>query len=166
MTRLEIRLMGPEPNVVLRIDVMIRAIVVDTLKTNKPKKCARGNGRFTMDLPVAFKRRGVETKIVLPQAGVPKKAPDEKLIQAVALGHQWFVEIKDGEMRSVSELAERHGVNQGDVSRVIPLGLLAPDIVDAILDGRQPVELTAAQLKRIGELPTSWQAQRRALGFG
>ena len=152
-------------NFVLRIDVMIRAIVGDALKTNKPKKCARDNGRFTIELPVAFKRRGVETKIVLPQAGVPRKAPDKKLIQAVALGHEWFAEIKHGEMRSVSELAERHGVNQSDVSRVIPLGLLAPDIVNAILDGRQPVELTAAQLKRIGDLPTSWQAQRRLLGF-
>ncbi len=53
----------------------------------------------------------------------------------------------------------------GDVSRTLPLGLLAPDIVEAILAGRQPVELTAKRLKRIRDLPVSWAEQRRALGF-
>ena len=56
-------------------------------------------------------------------------------------------------------------VNQGDVSRILPLGLLAPDIVEAILDGRQPVELTAARLKRVRDLPISWVEQRRLLDF-
>ncbi len=46
-----------------------------------------------------------------------------------------------------------------------PLGLLAPDIVEAILAGRQPIELTAKRLKRIRDLPVSWAEQRRVLGF-
>ncbi len=49
--------------------------------------------------------------------------------------------------------------------RTLPLGLLAPDIVEAILAGRQPVELTAKRLKRIRDLPVSWAEQRRVLGF-
>ncbi len=68
-------------------------------------------------------------------------------------------------MRSARALAKRHGVDQGDISRVIPLALLAPDIVEAILAGRQPVELTVSRLKRIGDLPVSWAGQRRLLGF-
>ena len=71
----------------------------------------------------------------------------------------------DGQARSVRDLAERLGVNQGDVSRILPLGLLAPDIVEAILDGRQPVELTVTRLKRVRDLPISWAEQRRILGF-
>ena len=59
----------------------------------------------------------------------------------------------------------RHGVDQGDVSRILPLGLLAPDIVEAIVAGRQPIELTAIRLKRIRDLPVSWAEQRRVLGF-
>jgi hypothetical protein len=47
----------------------------------------------------------------------------------------------------------------------LPLGLLAPDIVEAILDGRQPVELTVTRLKRVRDLPISWAEQRRILGF-
>jgi hypothetical protein len=47
--------------------------------------------------------------------------------------------------------------------RIILLGFLAPDIVEAILAGRQPVELTVSRLKRIGDLPVSWAEQRRLL---
>jgi site-specific DNA recombinase len=50
------------------------------------------------------------------------------------------------------------------MTRVLRLTLLAPDIVEAILDGRHPVELTAARLKRL-RLPLSWADQRRILGF-
>ena len=55
--------------------------------------------------------------------------------------------------------------NPADISRVLPLAFLAPDIVEAILDGRQPPELTAARLKRMRNLPLDWQQQRRYLGF-
>jgi hypothetical protein len=48
---------------------------------------------------------------------------------------------------------------------LLPLGLLAPDIVEAILAGHQPIELTASRLKRLRELPISWKEQRRVLGF-
>jgi hypothetical protein len=47
----------------------------------------------------------------------------------------------------------------------LPLGLLAPDIVTGVLEGRQPVELTTSRLKWIGNLPPSWAAQRQLLGF-
>ena len=76
-----------------------------------------------------------------------------------------FAQITDGQAQSVRDLAIRDGVNQGDVSRILPLGLLAPDIVEAILDGRQPTELTVTRLKRVRDLPISWAEQRRRLGF-
>ena len=122
-------------------------------------------GVFNLDLPVSFKRRGVEMKLVVTgnQGTVP--APDPKLTSAVAKGHGWFSELRNGEARSVGELVEHHGVDQGDVSRLIPLAFLAPDIVEAILEGRQPVELTAARLKRMTDLPVSWAEQRRYLRF-
>jgi len=55
-------------------------------------------------------------------------------------------------------------MHQADVSRVLPLAFLRPNIVEAIFEGRQPVELTAARLKRI-RLPHDWAAQREILGF-
>ncbi len=104
-------------------------------------------------------------KLVITDERERRFAPDPHLIAAVAQGRHWFAQIRGGEAQSVRDLAERHGVNQGDVSRILPLGLLAPDITQAILDGRQPIELTAKRLKRIRDLPVSWTEQRRVLGF-
>ena len=91
--------------------------------------------------------------------------PDPRLIAVVAPGRWWFAEIREGKARSIAELAQRCGVDRTDVGRMIPLAFLAPDIVEAILDGRQPVVLTAARLKRVRDLPVSWVEQRRLLDF-
>ncbi len=61
--------------------------------------------------------------------------------------------------------ARRDGIDASDVRRNIQLAFLAPDIVEAILAGRQPVELTARRLRRIGALPLEWDHQRCRLGF-
>jgi hypothetical protein len=118
-----------------------------------------------IDLPVTFKRRGVETKIVIAGEENTASSPDPALINAVTSAHRWFADLKTGKTRSIKQLAERVGVDKGDVSRILPLAFLAPDIVEAILDGRHPVDLTAYRLKRIHTLPYDWQAQRDLLGF-
>jgi hypothetical protein len=144
----------------------LRAMLSDGEPENKEAKTeTQGKQEFRLDLPVKFKRRGVEMKLVITDERERPPAPDPHLIAAVAQGRTWLAQIRGGEVQSVRDLAERHGVNQGDVSRILPLGLLAPDIVEAILAGRQPIELTAKRLKRIRDLPVSWAEQRRVLGF-
>ena len=99
-------------------------------------------------------------------AGKGKAAEaDDKLIGLVTQTHRWFAEIRDGRVVSVRDLAYRHGVDRGDVSRVLPLVFLAPDFVEAIPAGRQPDGLSATALRRGPELPHSWVEQRRLLGF-
>ncbi len=117
-----------------------------------------------LDIPVHFKRRGVELKLVLAGEQGPSANPDPKLIDAVIQAHRWFEDLRSGEVASVLDLAKGHGVDRGNVSKTLPLAFLAPDIVQDILDGRQPLELTTSRLKRIGELPASWSAQRQLLG--
>ena len=87
------------------------------------------------------------------------------MIEAVTTANEWFSALKAGETESVMALSDRHGVDKGDVSRILPLAFLAPDIVEAILDGRQPVEFTAYRLKRLHDLPPLWDDQRRLPGF-
>ena len=111
---------------------------------------------FWLDLPFRFKRRCVVMKLVIADEHERPSAPDPHLIAAVAQGLHWFVQIRGGDVKSVRDLAECQGVNQGVVSRILPLGLLAPDIAEAILAGHQPIELTASRLKRIHDLPVSW----------
>ncbi len=121
-------------------------------------------GAIPLEIPVRFRRRGVEMKLVMTGERASTTNPDARLIATLARAYRWSEELRTGVASSVGDLVSRHGVDQGEVSRCLPLAFLAPDIVEAILQGRQPGELTAARLKRI-RLPLSWVEQRRLLGF-
>ena len=73
-------------------------------------------------------------------------------------------QIGTGKDRSITDLAEQEGVTNAYVCRLLPLTCLAPDIVEAILDGRQPKGLKLAEM--LGNGPLDWEEQRRAFGFG
>ena len=117
-----------------------------------------------LTVPMLLKRRGVEAKLIL-SAPNRNRAPDESLRALLVQAHHWFDQIATGEIGSVREIARSTGVDASDISRTMQLALLAPDIGEAIMAGRQPTELTARRLKRIGTLPLAWDRQRRLLGF-
>ncbi len=116
-------------------------------------------------IPVQLKRRGVEMRIVMAGQQTEPKPTDEALARLVARAHCWFEELKSGKTPKVQDIARREKMYPADVSRILPLAFLAPDIVTAILEGTQPVDLTAWKLKRLKDLPLDWQAQRELLGF-
>src|SRR5439155_625408 len=68
------------------------------------------------------------------------------LIQAIVRGRAWFEELAAGRARSLRELAERDGITRRYVRRLVDLAFLSPELVEVILQGRQPVELTATRL--------------------
>ncbi len=121
-------------------------------------------GPITLDLPIAIRRRGVESKIIL-QGASDSLSPNGGLIDLVSDTYQWFERIAKGEVTTVRNIAHQEGIDEGDVSRFLPLAFLAPEIVEAILAGRQPVELTPEKLKRLRNLPKSWEKQRQLLSF-
>ncbi len=118
-----------------------------------------------LDVPFTFKKRGVEAKLVIENGDRPKARPDPKLIGTIAKGCSWFEQITCGQAQTVRKIAQRDNVDEGDVSRMMVFAFLAPDIVEAIVGGRQPTELTAERLKRLQNLSFVWSEQRRALGF-
>jgi hypothetical protein len=67
---------------------------------------------------------------------------------------------------TLTETSRAEGISRSYLTRVARLAFLVPDIVGAILEGRQPTSLTAARLIRITQLPLDWSEQRKALGFG
>ena len=71
----------------------------------------------------------------------------------IAQARGWMDELRTGQVPSGRKLARRDGIDPGDVSRILPLAFLAPDIVEAILSGRQPIDLTATRFKRLPKLP-------------
>ena len=92
-------------------------------------------GNFTL------RRRGVEARLVF---GDTSPGVDGTLLKTVAKGWSWFEEIKAG--MTMQAIADREGVTQRRVAHLVDLAFLAPDIIQAIVDGRQPATLTAASL--------------------
>ena len=92
-----------------------------------------------------------------------KPSRDETLIKALVRAHRWRRRIEMGQARSITDLAEQQGVTDAYVCRLLPLTCLAPDIVAAILDGRQRRGAEAAEV--LGNGPPGWEEQRRAWGF-
>jgi hypothetical protein len=84
----------------------------------------------------------------------------------VGKAHRWMNRLAEEADLSIAALAAREGVDRADLGRILPLAFLAPDIVEAIVAGTHPVDLTASRLRRIRNLPFEWSAQRDLLGFG
>ncbi len=143
---------------------VLLAMLSERSDCKQPTAATRACDQVTaLDLPIRLKRRGAQTKLVL--SGESAASPDAKLISAIASGQAWFAELREGKSGSVRDIARRDGVDRADIGRLIRLAFLAPDIVEAILAGRQPVHLTVSRLKRLSDLPLSWPDQRRMLGF-
>ena len=120
-------------------------------------------GSINLDIPIEMRRRGVEKKIVLIPNGASE--PDNKVIKLIADTRNWFDQLATGKSATVRELALQNNVDENDISRFLPLAFLAPDIIEIIIAGKQPPELTAEKLNRLKSLPLSWEEQHRLLGF-
>ena len=116
---------------------------------------------FRIAAPIRMQRRGPELRLVLQGAASPDPVPDARLIRLLIEGRIRARDYLDPTSRlSVGALARRENADPGDVSRSLQLAFLAPDLVARILDGTQPAALTAERLKRMGQLPLCWGAQR------
>jgi site-specific DNA recombinase len=113
---------------------------------------------------VAFTRRGAETKLVLPGLAQQNHSSrcDPALIRAIARGRAWFEELATGRARSLQVLARREGISRRYIRRLVALAFLSPELVEAILQSRQPVELTTTRLAEF-DLPLDWTEQHKLL---
>lgn len=120
---------------------------------------------ITVTIPMAWKRRGGRKVIIAPDGGdawaPAKPRPDETLIRALARAHRWKRMLDEGSHRSAGAIAEAEGITRSFVNRLLRLTLLAPDIQEAILDGRQPKRIQLEDLSKA--LPSGWEEQRRWL---
>jgi site-specific DNA recombinase len=118
---------------------------------------------ITRVFPLQIRRRGFEMRLVIQGSRAPAPLPDLALIKAIARGRQWADDLLTGRMESVAAIARREGVLPNYVRRLTRLAFLAPKIVEAIVAGHQPPELTAKALTERIELPLLWSEQERAV---
>jgi len=116
-------------------------------------------------IPMQMKRRGVEMRMVLAGGSAPARV-DLPLLRAVSRARKWAEDLISGKVQSVEELARREQIDGRSMRRLIPLGFLAPTVVNRIAEGCQPVGLTVKALTRRIDLPLLWGAQEQSLGIG
>lgn len=117
---------------------------------------------LTVRMPMTFQRRGGRKLVVSPD-GVPSWAAprtriDNTMVKALARAFRWRKLLETGVHATVEDISVAEKINTSYVSRILRLTLLAPDIVEMILDGRQPPWLTMATL--MTPFPVEWEEQR------
>ncbi len=116
----------------------------------------------TVQIPLRLRKRGGRKLMIVPEgatAWAPQRARvDSALVKAIARAFRWRSMLESGEYASINELAAAEKINQSYVCRILRLTLLAPMIVEAILDGRHPAKMTLATLME--PFPVGWQEQR------
>ena len=118
-----------------------------------------------IDAGMAKIRRGSDVRLVIADAATSASKRDAQFVALIADAHAARAAIMANPRASIEKLASDAGIGFARFKRLLRLSYLAPDIVEAILDGSQPSELTPAALKTITNIPHCWQAQRAMLGF-
>ncbi|WP_145111326.1 hypothetical protein [Cereibacter sediminicola] len=116
----------------------------------------------TLHVPFCVVKRGGRKEMRLPEGIAPPHRPDDALVKALARAFRWKRALESGHCATIAELAAMEGVSPSYLTRVLRLTLLAPDIIEAILDGRQGPEVTLARL--MNGFPERWDRQQDSIG--
>ena len=108
----------------------------------------------TIHVPFHLVKRGGRKEMQLPEGAAQPRRTDSTLVKALARAFRWKRMLESGEFATVAELAEREGIAPSYMTRVLRLTLLAPEIVEAILDGKQGPEVTLARV--LEPFPLGW----------
>lgn len=124
-------------------------------------------GSTNIKIPFEVRKRGGRKLIVTLDGGTeeiqPHRRIDSALLKAIARGFRWRKLLETGDYATIEEIANAEKINSSYVSRVLRMTLLAPEIVEAILGGRQPEGLTMA--KAMQPFPPEWSHQVSTTGF-
>lgn len=115
---------------------------------------------ITIHIPMTFRKRGGRKMIVTSDGApwAPRPRVNNPMVKALARAFRWQRMFESGRYANLTELAAAEKITLPYLARVLQLAQLVPDMVEMILDGRQPAELT---LRDLGEVPVDWEAQRK-----
>ncbi len=128
----------------------------------------RDGDAVLVHIPMRFYRRNGRNMIIAEgdAEAVPTRPTanlaNQTLVEAIAKGHHWQAQLESGEYASLDDLAQAVGVDRTYVGRMLRLTSLAPDLIEAILRGREPEGMSLEKLRK--DLPVRWSEQRTRWG--
>ena len=150
LDKIDIHLRPPRLGVLLDVATPLQSMIDDEIQT--------------LSVPVRLRRAGREIRMVIDSTDPFAAArPDMRLIKLLLRARRFNATLAEGV--PFAALAQREGVSRSYFTRLVRLSYLAPDLIQAILEGRQPRDLTAQKLLEHSRLPLAWHDQRAALGF-
>ncbi len=118
---------------------------------------------FTTEIPMTFRRRGGKAVIVMPDGSraIERREAliDNAMVKLLARGHRWHRKLFDGTHASIEDMAKSENISPSFVSRILRLAYLSPTVVEAILDGKYPANLTMKDLME--PFPMEWERQEK-----
>jgi site-specific DNA recombinase len=144
-----------------RVQIVISKKCLRAVLTNQSQSEEPGDQPIVLDFPARLSRRGREVRLAIP--GISDTAPayqSTALLKAIARAHDWREQLITGQASGPRAIARKTGLDESYVRRILRFAFLAPEIVESIVDGRQPHELTLEKLKV--RVPMSWAEQRTA----
>src|SRR6202011_1570483 len=131
-----------------------------------PSQSVNDDETELLSVPVRLRRAGREIRMVIDGTDPFAAAqPDARLIKLLLRARRFNATLAEGAGGPFADLAQREGVSRSYFTRLVRLSYLAPDLTQAILEGRQPRDLTAEKLLEHSRLPLAWHDQRSTLGF-
>jgi hypothetical protein len=112
---------------------------------------------LTLHVPFRILKRGGRKEIRLPADTPAPRRADNTLVKALGRAFRWKRMLELGDYTTIAELAQSEGIAPSYLTRILRLTLLAPDIVEAVLDGRQGPEVTLGRL--MAPFPIEWERQ-------
>lgn len=111
----------------------------------------------TLHVPFRVVKRGGRKEMQLPEGAAQARRTDNTLVKALARAFRWKRMLESGDFATIAELAEHEGIAPSYMTRVLRLTLLAPYIVETVLDGAQGAEVTLGRL--LEPFPIKWEEQ-------
>jgi hypothetical protein len=130
-----------------------------------PATVSADGDTITVHIPITFRKRGGRKRVVTPDGTewAPRPRVDNAMVKALARAFRWRRMLDEGVHATIEDLAKSKRLPPSYVSGILRLTLLAPEIVEVILDGRQPPDL---QLDNLLEgFPLGWEQQRKSYQF-
>lgn len=139
------------------------------ISVSGPSREYQSQGSAVTFVPLTIKRRHTRKLLIAPPGQEDAKVRssfDLPMIRTIGKAFYWQKLLDSGEVANATDLARQLKLEPGWVAEVLRLTRLAPDIVQAILDGRQPRHLNLYAIRgRQADVPVDWDEQRRLLGF-